>query len=421
MDRTAEKTEIHRLVEEQYEKYPYPAPQDNLFDFIGKRSFQGGCPSQYFHLYWPFSKINLDIDILVAGCGTMQAPKFAVNLPNARITAIDICDDSIEHTNSLLVKHNITNVTTRKLPIEDAGIIGKTFDLIISTGVLHHLPDPEEGLRALETVLRSDGSMYLMLYGKYGRDGTYYIQDLLRRLGLDASSVTAGELSAIRQFITTLPPYHPLLTKQYFFNNFQVGDEELVDLLLHPKDQGYSIPDIVGYLDNCGMKLQSFLFRAHYAPRCSALNTSPLADRIKQLPETEQFAIGELYRAASLMHFFIACKKERDERTYQIDLDSDDWKSLVPVKNPSLRQDTSNVPAGYQTTMYSPMHQFPNIRCPLLAEHIALFEQVNNYYTIEKIQNSMGADLPDCLNDDFVRDFFRMMHDYDFVSFRRDE
>ena len=77
--------EVHRLVSDQYDRYPYPAAQPNLADFIGRKSCQAGCPSQFFHLYWPFREKRLDLDILVAGCGTMQAPKFALNLPRARI------------------------------------------------------------------------------------------------------------------------------------------------------------------------------------------------------------------------------------------------------------------------------------------------------------------------------------------------
>ena len=179
----------------------------------------------------------------------VQVIKFNSKIKNIRIAIsiftrnfirgwkIDICDNSIEHTNRLNKLHNINNVTTLKLPVEDVAELGKEFDLIISTGVLHHLPDPAEGLEALQSVLRADGSMYLMLYGKYGRDGIYYLQEMLRRTGLTASSVTPAELAAIRQLIDLLPPHHPVAAKKHFFNNFQVGDEELVDLLLHSQER----------------------------------------------------------------------------------------------------------------------------------------------------------------------------------------
>jgi len=411
------KEAVHRLVKDQYDKYPYPAAQENLADFINRKSFQAGCPSQFFHLYWPFREKRLDLDILVAGCGTMQAPKFALNLPDARITAIDICDNSIDHTNRLLELHNINNVTTLKLPVEDVADLEKEFDLIISTGVLHHLPDPSEGLDALQSVLRADGSMYLMLYGKYGRDGIYYLQEMLSRTGLTASSVTPADLAVIRQLLDLLPPHHPLAAKRHFFNNFQVCDEELVDLFLHPQDRGYSVPDITQYLDGCDMKLQSMLFRAHYAPRCCGLASSGLMERISRLPDTEQLAIGELFRAAVHMHFFVACKKTRDEKDYLIDLDAPQWKSLVPVRSPALQQEPVDAHDVYKAVIYSPMHQFPNIKCPLREEELALFGLSNNRLAIGEIQAAVAARFPAVSDDSLAREFYKKMYDYDYLSF----
>lgn len=412
------KEHVHKLVQDQYEKYPYPAPQNNLYDFIENKSFQAGCPSQLFHLYWPFNVKRLDLDILVAGCGTVQAPKFAVNLPNARISAIDISDNSIDHTERLLKLHNIKNVTTHKLPIEDIGSLGKEFDLIISTGVLHHLPDPVEGLNALQSVLRADGAMYLMLYGKYGRDGIYYIQELLKRAGLTASTVTRKELSTIRKLVSSLPPYHPLIGKAHFFNNFQVCDEELVDLLLHPQDKSYSVTDIVDYMDKCGMQLQSMLFRAHYSPKCCGITSSGFLNNISQQPEIEQFSIGELYRAAVHMHFFIACKKTRDINSYNIDLDGPDWKSLIPVRNFPIQYATKSPQEDYKAFLYSPIHQFKDILCPVREEELSLLNKSNNRYNIGEIQDAVKTSTSSSISNELVRNFYKKMRDYDFLSFR---
>lgn len=418
MKNSSDSSEIHRLVEDQYQKFPYPAAEEDLSRFIKNRTFQGGCPSHFFHLYWPFKKRDIRLDILVAGCGTMQAPKFALNLPGARITAIDICEHSIIHTNKLLKQHNMQNVSTHKLPIEEIATLGKSFDLVISTGVLHHLPDPVEGLKALESVLRTDGSMYLMLYGKYGRDGIYYIQDLLRRIGLDASSVSAAELLSIRRLIRSLPAFHPLSAKSHFLRNFEFGDEELVDLFLHPQDRGYSVPDITDFLDQGGMRLQSMLFRGHYAPGCCGISGSDFMQQIEALDEVEQFSIGELYRSGVLMHFFIACKQQRDEKTWRIDLTGSDWKSLIPVVAPAVRQDNRNIPQGVKTILYSQQHQFDDIRCPVTATELAMFNLANNQNSIEKIQDIVQSRYAEIADDEIVRQFFRKIYDYDFVSFR---
>ena len=54
------------------------------------------------------------------------------------------------------------------------------FDLIICVGVLHHLENPSDGLNKLNSVLKNDGFIFIMVYGKYGRTGIYQMQDLLK-------------------------------------------------------------------------------------------------------------------------------------------------------------------------------------------------------------------------------------------------
>lgn len=62
--------------------------------------------------------------------------------------------------NVSFVEGNITQLGTAECPV---GTQGKLFDFIESRGVLHHLPDPEAGLRALNSVLKPTGGILLML------------------------------------------------------------------------------------------------------------------------------------------------------------------------------------------------------------------------------------------------------------------
>ena len=48
-------------------------------------------------------------------------------------------------------------------------------------GVLHHLENPKLGLNVLKNVLKDDGFMSIMVYGKYGRTGVYQMQDLMKK------------------------------------------------------------------------------------------------------------------------------------------------------------------------------------------------------------------------------------------------
>ena len=48
--------------------------------------------------------------------------------------------------------------------MEEAEELGCSFNKIVCTGVIHHLPDPEIGLRALRSVLKPEGAVHIMVY-----------------------------------------------------------------------------------------------------------------------------------------------------------------------------------------------------------------------------------------------------------------
>lgn len=49
------------------------------------------------------------------------------------------------------------------------------FDLISSTGVLHHLKCPQKGLNVLNDLQSENGGAVISLYGTYARSGIYHL------------------------------------------------------------------------------------------------------------------------------------------------------------------------------------------------------------------------------------------------------
>ncbi len=109
---------------------------------------------------------------------------YALREPDAHVTAIDISQTSLRHTRDLQRKYDLRNLDLHQLAIEQVSRLGKTFDQIVCTGVLHHLADPDIGLRSLRDVLAQNGAMHLMVYAKYGRGGIYMMQEYCRLLGI---------------------------------------------------------------------------------------------------------------------------------------------------------------------------------------------------------------------------------------------
>ena len=130
------------------------------------------------------------------------------NLPSAillRVVGIDISPTSLKHTAALKQKYDLNNLETRELAIEKVNDLDRQFDLIISTGVLHHLADPDVGLRALRSLLQPEGAMYLMLYAPYGRTGVHMLQEYCRKVGIGTSPQETHDLTIA---LKELPPHH---------------------------------------------------------------------------------------------------------------------------------------------------------------------------------------------------------------------
>ena len=166
-----------------YERRPYPAPLKSLDEHRDLYQNPDRRRAQ-FHLLWPTEPLRENLEILVAGCGTSQAARYALREPKARVTGIDISEASLRHTGDLKTKYDLKNLELHQLPVERVGELGRTFDQIVCTGVLHHLPDPELGLRALRKALNLGGAMQLMVYAAYGRAGIYMIKEYCRMLDI---------------------------------------------------------------------------------------------------------------------------------------------------------------------------------------------------------------------------------------------
>ena len=189
-----------------------------------------------------------------------------------------------------------------QLPIERVREIGRSFDLVVCTGVLHHLRDPDCGLRALRDVLRPSGAMRLMVYARYGRAGIYMIQEYCRLLEI---GVSATDLRSLGAALGALPADHPISGLMRRSKDFR-RPEAMADALLNPQDRAYTVAEIYAWLNRCGMSFGRWIEQAPYLAQCGTLATSPDALRLAALPSGLQHAAVELFRGTMVSHSFIA-------------------------------------------------------------------------------------------------------------------
>ena len=158
------------VVAQQYEKWTYPEPIQNLETWAAN-NWQWFDPSHAHRVLWPDRPHRADVDILIAGCGTNQAAEIAYNNPAAKVVAIDVSKPSLDHEKFLKDKYALKNLELNLLPIEEVPSLNQKFDLVMSTGVLHHMDNPKAGMKALADVMRPDAVAAIMLYARYGRAG----------------------------------------------------------------------------------------------------------------------------------------------------------------------------------------------------------------------------------------------------------
>jgi SAM-dependent methyltransferase len=343
-------------VRDFYERMPYPAPLASL-DKHRELYKNRDRHRVEFHLVWPAKRPPENQEILIAGCGTSQAARYALREPNARITAIDISDTSLRHTRDLQRKYNLENLELHQLPIERVSEIGRSFDLVVCTGVLHHLPDPDHGLRALRDVLRPNGAVRLMVYARYGRAGIYMMQEYCRLLEIGAS---VTDLRTLRTALEALPADHPISGLLRRSKDFW-RPEAMADALLHPQDRAYTVPELHAWLDRCGMAFGRWIEQAPYLAECGMVARSPHAARLAALPSRLQHATVELFRGTMVSHSFIAYRDDSATESQPITFAGDRWRDYIPIRLPWTVCVRERLPPGSVAVLINRSHTFTDL------------------------------------------------------------
>jgi SAM-dependent methyltransferase len=366
---------------------PYPAPltsldeQRDLYKNPDRRRAM-------VHRMWPTDQPPQHQEILVAGCGTSQAARHALREPEARVTAIDVSETSLRHTRDLKLKYELGNLDLHQLPIERVEELGLSFDQVVCTGVLHHLPDPDLGLRALREVLRPQGAMNLMVYAPYGRAGIYMMQEYCRLLDIGTSESDLRDLGAT---LGALPADHPISGVLRRAKDFR-RPEAMADALLHPLDRAFSVPELYAWLDRCGMSFGRFIEQAPYLPQCGVVAKSPHAERLASLPSREQHAAVELFRGTMVLHNFIAYRDDRSGESQPITLAGDRWRDYVPIALPWTVRVQEHLPPGSVAVLINRAHTFTDLILTVDPSEDRLLGAIDGKRTLAEILRFVGGD-----------------------------
>lgn len=294
-------------VKEQYEAFPYPErdPEAERTRLIT------GSPSHPVemdhYLFGGARDWSKPLRVLVAGGGTgdgliQLAHYLKVTGKPHDMTYVDLSEASRAVAEARAKVRGLTGIAFHTGSLLDAADYGQ-FDYIDCCGVLHHLPDPDAGFRALRAALAPGGGMGFMVYAPYGRSGVYPLQEAFGALFADLPA--KKRLKAAKAAFDRLPEGHP------FKRNKQLGDHRasdagFYDLLLHGQDRAYDVGALVETLDRTGWALSSFTTPLLYDP-------SRFADVPKSMDRVTRMALAEKLCGTIRVHIAYAIARGEDQ------------------------------------------------------------------------------------------------------------
>ena len=250
---TAIEDEVSVQVRSQYEENPYP--QWVKIATTGKPKTVDAFMQQKFPLS-PFIELGKtgSVEILVAGCGTGQHPNDTTQrFKAAQVLAVDLSLTSLCYAQRQTRALGLNTICYAQADIMKLPSIGRTFDVIESSGVLHHLADPFAGWRVLLSMLRPSGIMLLGLYSEIARRDIVAARKFIAERGYRP---TADDIRRCRQELLNCPDGTPLKNVTMSQDFFSLS--ECRDLLFHVQEHRLTLPEIASFIAENNLQFLGF-------------------------------------------------------------------------------------------------------------------------------------------------------------------
>ena len=267
--------EVSRAVRQQYEENPYPR-------WVARRASAQSVRRSA-------ASAQQAADVLIAGCGTgLSTNEFARQMPSARILAVDLSVASLSYAKRMAESFDLADIEFAQGDILRLGAIGRQFDFIDASGVLHHLADPGQGWRVLLSLLRPGGAMQVGLYSSLGRRNIVAARALIAERGYRP---IAQDIRRCRQdIIAAADPLLRSLTDRHDFYT----TSECRDLLFHVQEHRITLPEIKSFVAANNLNFAGFMldppvvhkFAARFPERAAMTDLDRWHEFETELPDT---------------------------------------------------------------------------------------------------------------------------------------
>jgi 2-polyprenyl-3-methyl-5-hydroxy-6-metoxy-1,4-benzoquinol methylase len=249
---TAIDDSVSQAVRQQYEENPYPRWR--------RRSNAGQAQSIHALMrqrfpHQDFAAESPDVpEILIAGCGTGSDAVQVVNtFKNAKVLAVDMSSSSLAYAKRATREFGVDNIEFGQADILELASLNRKFDIVVCSGVLHHMKNPMAGWRVLLQLLRPRGYMNIGLYSRRARTEVAALRELIAKAGYAATpegirrfraDVMRGDGAIAVGDLARSPDFYSISACR--------------DLLFHVQEHVFSPLDIQSCLDELGLQFLGF-------------------------------------------------------------------------------------------------------------------------------------------------------------------
>ncbi|MFZ9216622.1 MAG: class I SAM-dependent methyltransferase [Vulcanococcus sp.] len=282
------------VVSDFYDRFPYPGDplQDGPPPGYNWRWCVDAAYAACTGALPPRRQDGQPLRILDAGCGTGVSTDYLAHLnPGAEILAVDISPGTLEVARERCRRSGA--LEQAQLRIENRSLLELQgegpFDYINSVGVLHHLREPEAGLRALADLLKPGALLHLFLYADGGRWEIHRTQRALTAMGVGTG---AEGLKLGRQLFAELPEHNRL--RRHHEQRWALdcaADANFADMYLHPQETSYNLQRLMAFVASADLSFAGFSNPEIWDP--ARLLQGELLERAQALPPMAQWQLVE--------------------------------------------------------------------------------------------------------------------------------
>ena len=296
------------VVSDFYDRFPYPGDplQDGPPPGYNWRWCVDAAYAACTGALPPPPQPGQPLRILDAGCGTGVSTDYLAHLnPGAEILAVDISPGTLAVARERLRRSG--GGAQARVRIENRSLLELQgegpFDYINSVGVLHHLRQPEAGLRALAALLRPGALLHLFLYADGGRWEIHRAQRALTAMGVGTG---AEGLRLGRELFHVLPEHNRL--RRHHEQRWAIdcaADANFADMYLHPQETSYNLERLMAFVASADLQFAGFSNPQVWDP--ARLLQGELLERARALPALQRWQLVEdLDPDISHFEFFLA-------------------------------------------------------------------------------------------------------------------